>query len=157
MKIEVAMYGQKEDGVAAPAVPQPIYRLVQWIVQTLSVIMRTFGIAEVKLDIAPAGLVPVSSVKFQAMDKMSVPPELETIRLEIIRGMLKTAMERFGIGSIHLELTVDERTELQEYWSYLQTGIAPKPAESKRDENIIFEHLPLPVETDPDKAEDKGA
>ena len=146
MKIDMTMYGQKAGEQTEAAVPQPIYRLVQWAAQTMAVIMRTFGVAELKLELVPSGIVPVSTIKFQAMQEQGMPKELEDIRLELIRGVMLTLMERFGIGSIKLTLTQPEKAELSGYWEYLKTGQQAAP---EAGDDSIFAKVPLPVETDP--------
>ena len=157
MKVDVAMFGEKTGDLEAPAVPQPVYRLVQWMVQTMSVVMRTFGISELRLELVQSGVIPVSVIKFQPMADMDVPKELADIRLELIRGMLLTAMERFGIGTLKLTLSDAEKDELRGYWSYLRTGTQSKAPEAAKSEDIVFENIPLPVETDPAPAEQPPA
>ena len=154
MKVDVSMFGEKAGDSEAPAVPQPLYRMVQWMVQTISVIMRTFGIADLRLELTQSGMIPVSTIKFRPMAGMDPPKELVDIRLEMIRGVLLTGMERFGIGTIKVKLSEDEQKELREYWNFLQTGVQPDAAPpATKNEDIIFANIPLPVETDPDAAE----
>lgn len=153
MKVDVSMFGEKSDGKDAPAVPMPLYRMVQWMVQTLSVIMRTFGIAELRLELTPSGMIPVTTIRFQPMPGMDLPKDLADIRSAVMRNMLASGMERFGIGMIKLTLSEEEKTELREYWSFLLTGVPPPAAPTAKNEDIIFNNLPLPVETDPDAAE----
>lgn len=151
MKVEVTMYGQKDGEAQNPAIPQPLYRMMQWMTQTITVTMRTFGIAELRLDLVQSGVVPVSVVKFQPLRGMAVPPELEAVRPEIIRGMLMTAMQRFGIGLVKIQLSAEEQEELRTYWKYLVTG--EQPAGSKDappvEDDTIFNNIPLPAEADP--------
>ena len=69
MKVDIAMFGQKADGKETPAVPDVIYRLTQWGIQTIAVTMRTFGIAEMRLELAPSGALPVATAKFKPMEE----------------------------------------------------------------------------------------
>jgi len=62
--------------------------------------------------------------------------------------VLKTFMERLGVGMIKLGLAGPELAELKAYWEYLKTGVKPAGG-ATADAGIIFENVPLPVETDP--------
>jgi hypothetical protein len=147
MRIEAKMYGESTDGAARPAVPAPIYRMSQWIVQTVAVIMRAFSIEEVKLELAQSGPVPVSNIKFTPLMDDSLPKSLAVMRVDILRGILKTAFERFGLGTVKITLTDDERKELLEYWRQLETGAVPTADTDGVD--IEISNIPLPVEADP--------
>lgn len=119
MKVSISMFQNDKEEVQ---LPQPLFNLSEQIVQSIVVYMRLFAIKSTQLDITYAGVVPVSNIKFNSDDETQLPEEFKIIRTDIIKGVIKTLMERFAIGKIDIALTDEEKTEIQQTWETLKSG-----------------------------------
>lgn len=147
MRLSITAYGQQQGDKSVPAVPDPVHRMVNPIIQSMAIIMRSFSIATVKLELVQSGMVPVSLISFKPLDDEHIPVTVKDMRPEILRGVLRTVLERFGLSSITISLDDNELNELREYWNYLESGQTQSEAADIAE--LEFDDIELPVQTDP--------
>lgn len=124
MKLSMNMFGK--DGDEAPMLLPELNRMSRKISETLVDYMRLFAVSKVRLELEATGVVPTTTLKFEAEETSGIPDALKVIRPDILRGMVKTLMERFSIGEINIELSDDERAERALLWDFYKTGEAPE-------------------------------
>ncbi len=145
MNIESKLYGTEGPDGAEPLSPK-LQRMNDWVLQTLGVVLRNFGIKQAKLDVTKSGLAPVIRLHIKPMKGIKPPQVLSEIDFDMMNGVAKSLMVRFGISDISITLTKAERKELQEYWEYIDTGIT---AESAAADALDKLQMKLELDIDP--------
>lgn len=125
-----------------PAVQQELHLQLDALQPHLAILMRTYGIATIQLNIKPA--IPISDVQLlkKDMDLTYMPIALRDVRHRILKN-IKDLMLVYGLYTISIALSDEEWSELIAYWKYLSTG---KTVEL---DDIQFKNVPLHFEVDP--------
>ena len=142
MQIKVEIFADEK---GQSHLPMELSRMNDAILQNMAVIMRSFSIGHIELKVSQAGLLPATELGFKPLLDEALPEPLKLVRSDIVRGILRTYMERFGVRSVDIVLSEAELTELRTYWKFLSTG------NNKLIEEMKFHDLPLTYDTDPAK------
>lgn len=160
MNVELKIFGRTPEGAitadngtkqAVPAVAGALFRMHPWVTQHLAVTMRSFGIQRAIMTMEFAGVVPVTSIAFEGIPGITLPPAVKTMQPKIVR-ILRDMFECFGVQMVQIKLTDQELTEVQAYWHHLETGEplqTPTVQPAPDSELAGFQRVPLHLDTDP--------
>ena len=141
MQISTKIFGMPNNA-DIPAIPQELHLQLETLQPFLAVLMRTYGLSTVQLNIKAA--VPISDVQLlkKDMDLTHMPGALLNVRHNVLKS-LKSLMLVYGIHVISIGLSEDEWTELLAYWKYLETG------KTAALDKVQFKNVPLHFDVDP--------
>lgn len=137
MNVNSRIFGEGGNRIA---IPMFMYRLKEFVLPWLGGLMNLYGISKVELDIGTHNFLPAITLKFEPVDDSAFPDILAAERNEQLQ-IIKQIMARYGLNSVHVELTQPEIKKLREYWSYLVNGAATP--------ETVPVHLPVPTAQDP--------
>jgi hypothetical protein len=140
VNINVTMYGQG-DKDSVPSLPQELYRMHRETIEMLVTEMRKYSIGHIVLELRQHGAVPLTTLRWEALDDLNAPEQLLHARHKVLRAIQLYA-ELYGIHTLGIKLSATEFTELHTLWQYLKDGTKP-------DVGDVPSSIPLRFERDP--------